>query len=297
MGTLLVCCFNSSAISPEEEERLESEIAVELKATAEYLIDADMFRRDFLGYDEPIEAPAVDLESVERQIREEVIAAAMEEYPPSLTNEFIAEAKEKYAQYRMGDAITVHMKNGDTFSGRLRDRDKYSVLVDLQRLRFEDMAPETLVRFDPVRADATATTYVREKLAELEEKRQSFIRRNENTLLRDALTRSGYLLNLGRWMPVKEWYEQELAAKRAEVESRLRPLLRAQKYFNAGYRLHNDVWLTREEISRRTEMEKQANQFPPEFEAELNSMNAENAASKPATTTGSGGRLGNQDLF
>jgi hypothetical protein len=279
----------ASAMTPEQQDELEGKVEEQLQEMVKFLVDPETFCTEHLGLPYEPQPPAKTLPELQVALDDMVQREAMLKYPDSQRGAFLREAEARFALYKVGDDVRLVRKTGDVIEGRLREIGEFWVLADVTRVRFDEMTEETLARFRPALATARVSNYVNEQMQRWQEERSQYTRRIYDQREHELFTKAGYLRQPGEWIPVKDYYERELAARRAELTETLRPMLRLQVYYKAGYRLYNGVWLTQAQINQREQLENLKREFPADFELVINALHEENLK---AVSISSGGPAG-----
>ncbi len=288
VSILLACWLPLRGIPPEREAELEGDIQRELQAKIEDLLGEQYVCETLLGLDYPVPAPSSTLAELKEALDARVDREAQERYPDSQRQVFYREALEKFSLFERGQLVEVERLKGLPIKGRLREIREFDVLIDIRTVRYDEMHPDSLARFRKELSVQRIDRYVRQKMEGWVAKRRDYEEQIHESRETELYTDANYVQVLGEWIPLQDYFQRELAARRAGLADRLRPLLRTKIFMQAGYRFYEGVWLSPQEIQQRKQLLAQKNEFGPEFEAALNRLNDENGESVIGGTQGGG---------
>lgn len=237
-------------------ETLELRIDTDLKKSLQELVTEKQVCEE-LWLTWPVEQPEKDIGEVEKDIQKLIKIKTEAQFPASIQEDYEKEAVAKYILFEIGQLVEFKLKDGTTVNGYLRDLRQTEVLIDNRAIELLAIDEDDFAHFDETTREIRIREYIRAKLATLREERVNYERKIKEEVSRQLFLDSGYIQIDGKSVGKKDYVSSRLATRRKKLGERLKPLLRTKIYYDRGFVLYENEWLTTEEADRR-EKEKLA---------------------------------------
>ncbi len=268
ISIVVFSCGNFSfAVIPEEVTvSLEEQIDTQLNTTVNELLDRETLCKE-LYFTWPLTPPGKNEEDLQKEVLKLVKQRAEEQYPMTLKERYKKEAMDQYRLYKIGgdeDQITVKLKDGEVIEGFFASRNKNELMIGRRKVSIFDLEDEELAHFNENTGELKINQYVRGKLAELEENRLNYGEKIKEEITITLYKQYGYIQMDGAWIAKSDFIDKKQIERKRKLKKKLKPLLRAKLYYENGYVLYNDDWISIDELRKIQLLLKEQNQLQTE---------------------------------
>lgn len=234
---------------------LKLKIEAQLRLTLDTIIDKKAFAEDlFLKW--PVTEPKRSPQTLRSDINSLVKKDVKQKFPANLLTNYVKGLRQKYRPYQPGDMITITMRNGTRYKGRVRNITRKKFKLDNQEIRIEDLDDETRLYFDSIAANEYITRLTRIYQEKLRRDKKKYERQRAEFREEEVFKKAGYLRILGKWVAKSTYFNQKLSSYRKKLADRLRPMLKVKIYHEAGLARYHGVWMTKEDAEKQRSIDR-----------------------------------------
>lgn len=240
----------TSGVTPEDRAEVERQASAKVVEALKELLDPKKIAEDN-GLPYPVEAPTEPVNEVEQKVANLVELTVLRQYPNAELRAIEERAANLYEPFSPGSKISVQKLDGSEVSGMFRERQGEGLLIDNVVVPFSSLVPDVVARYNPDVATTRKKEYVDRNSAELTLKRDAYRLDIQEQVARQRFFAAGYIKILGKWVPLQEYFNGLLEARRQELTTALRPVAVERFHYQLGYVRYGNEWVNKKEADLR----------------------------------------------